>query len=598
MTDRLGSSGSVGTSSSEFESDSPIGAGLSRFRTRGAALLPQGAASARAWRRSPSRHVYAFLVALSFLTLLAPLLLADIPPLTDYPNHLARYWLIAGGLREPALAPFYRIDWFNAVTNVGVDRVVSLLSPLASGMLLGHIALAAAAVLPPMGVLALNYAVTRRITAWQALFPLAAWSTTFLMGFLNFQIGLGLALLFAAMDPLVQPDLWRILERRGMGWGVAAIRIPLGLILAADHLFGLLFYAVLLAGLGLGSEPLVLRRWQSLLLRLRRAALAGAWCLIPLAITATHKALPGTEGAPKSFNHSIQYNVMPGKLATLFSVLASYNVFQEMVLAGAIVALFVWLNRCRALTAHTGLMVACVGLVALAILAPSRAAGASWIDRRFPIMALFCALSALQLRKGVSPRFALAVGAASLGLACLQSAWIGWNWRAMDRDMRAVRQVLAAVPAGATILPVQHDPTLALKWRAPAGRYMFGVGDATFRHFDALAVPLRHAFVPNLFAARGLQPLKVLGDWDRVVEHNGGDLASVSALVRPPLPEEASYIPGWRTRFDYVLVLNADMPDQSGPFRPPPELALVAVTRFAQLWRVARAPAATLILKR
>jgi hypothetical protein len=35
-------------------------------------------------------------------------------------------------------------------------------------------------------------------------------------------------------------------------------------------------------------------------------------------------------------------------------------------------------------------------------------------------------------------------------------------------------------------------------------------------------------------------------------------------------------------------VLNADMPDQSGPFYPPPELTLVSATRFAQLWRVTR----------
>lgn len=539
------------------------------------------------------------MVAASFLTLLAPFLFAEIPPLTDYPNHLARYWLIAGGVHEPALAAFYRIDWFNAVTNVGVDRMVAILAPLASGLALGHLALIAAAVLPPLGILALNQALSGRITPWQALFPLAAWSTTLLMGFVNFQLGLGLALLFASADPLARPRFWNDLLRlgakkpgvwgaRARGGAAAVMRIPLGMILAADHLFGLLFYGVLLAGLGMGPEAIALSDWRALLLRLRRAALAGAWCLIPLAIIATHRALPGAEGAGRSIDHSIQYNVMPGKLATLFSVLASYNVFQEMVLAVALISLFLWLNRRRALTAHAGLMLACAGLVALAVLSPSRAAGASWIDRRFPIMALFCGLAALQLREGVSRRFAVALGGASLLLASLQAAWVSWNWRAMERDMGAVRQVLAFVPAGAAILPVQHDPSLALKWHAPAGRYMFGVGDATFRHFDALAVPFRHAFVPNLFAARGLQPLKVLGDWDRIVEHNGGDLASVSALTRTPLPDEASYIPGWRQRFDYVLVLNVDMPDQSGPFRPPPELTLVSATRFAQLWRVAR----------
>jgi hypothetical protein len=582
MTDRPGSS------SREFESDSPIAVSLPRLRGREGALpRPLAAPPPPIPRRA--RRVFVFLVVLSFLTLLAPFLLGDIPPLTDYPNHLARYWLIAGGVKDPALAAFYRIDWFNAVTNVGVDRAVAVLAPMASGLALGHVAVVAAAILPPLGVLALNHALTGRITAWQALFPLAAWSTTFLMGFVNFQIGLGLALLFAAVDPLAGSRLWGGAPKRDF-WerGAVMLRIPFGMILAADHLFALLFYGVLLAGLGMGGETLDLRDWRMTLVRLRRAALAGAWCLVALAIIATHSALPGAQESREAVNHSIQYNVMPGKLATLFSVLASYNVFQELVLAFALVTLFVWLNRRRALTAHAGLMVACVGLVALAVLTPSRAAGASWVDRRFPIMALFCGLAALQLREDVSRRLALVLGGASLGLAALQSAWVGWNWRAMERDMGAVRQVLAAVPPGAAILPLQHDPSLALKWRAPAGRYMFGVGDATFRHFDALAVPLRHAFVPNLFAARGLQPLKVLGDWDRVVEHNGGDLASVSALTRNPLPEEASYIPGWRRRFDYVLVLNADMPDQSGPFRPPPELTLVSANAFAQLWRVAR----------
>jgi hypothetical protein len=583
MPDRPGSS--APELSSERLVAEPV-AGFGPPRLAAVGVLP----SAWGARSAAERYAVPAIVVLSFLTLLGPFLVAEIPPLTDYPNHLARYWLIAGGVHDPALSPFYRIDWFNAVTNVGVDKMVAMFAPIIPAMTLGYLAVVGAALLPPLGVLALNHAVTRRFDAWQALFPLAAWSTTFLMGFVNFQIGLGLGLLFAACDPLAQPSLRSALERHRMTWVTGAIRILFGLILAADHLFGLLFYSVLLAGLGLGREPIVWRDWRTLVLRLRTAALAAAWCLIPLANTATHKALPGTEGAPQSFDRSIHYYVMPGKLATLFSVLASYNVFQELVLGVAILALCVWLYRSRALTYHAGLALACAGLVALAVLAPSRAAGASWVDRRFPIMALCCAMAALQLRKNVSHQFALAIGGASLGLASLQSTWIGWNWRAMERDMEAVRQVLAAAPPGATILPVQHDPPLILRWHAPAGRYMFGVGDATFRHVDALAVPLRRAFVPNLFAARGLQPLKVLGDWDRIVEHNGGDLASVSALTRTPRPDEASYIAGWRRRFDYVLVLNVDMPDQSGPFHPPPELTLVSATRFAQLWRVARSP--------
>ena len=47
--------------------------------------------------RSVAGAVTVVLVAISFLTLAGPFLVARIPPVTDYPNHLARYWLIAGG---------------------------------------------------------------------------------------------------------------------------------------------------------------------------------------------------------------------------------------------------------------------------------------------------------------------------------------------------------------------------------------------------------------------------------------------------------------------------------------------------------------------
>lgn len=518
---------------------------------------------------------------LSFATLIAPFLVASVPPLTDYPNHLARYWLISGGAALPDLAPFYRIDWTNAVTNVGVDWLVALSAPFASGLAVGHAAVVAATILPPLGMLALNAAIYRRLTPWQAIFPVAAWSTTLLMGFVNFQLGLGLALLFVAADPLVQPRLPK---------GAILMRIPLGLLLAADHLYALFLYGALLAGLAMGRNPRVAwhlpspRRWGP---RVWRSARAAAWCLAPLALLAAHpSALPGAQGSlppPQALGFM---DVILGKLATLFAVLASYNLAQELVLAVAGIGLFVWLRRRRALTVHNGLILAAVGLAILAAVSPFRAAGASWVDRRFSIMALYAALAALQIRSEAPRAVGQALGIAALGLACLESGWISWNWRAMDKDMDSVRAVLASVPAGATVLPVQHKPTLMARWRAPAGRYMFGVGDATFRHYDALAVPLRHAFVPNLFAARGLQPLRVLGDWDTTVEHNGGDLASVHALSRGPRREEASYLTGWRDRFGYVLVLNADMPDAEGPFSPPPGLTLIASTRFAEVWRV------------
>ena len=136
-----------------------------------------------------------------------PFLFAAIPPLVDYPNHLARLWLLAGGVKEPALAPLYSVQWPNASTNIGVDLAAASLASFAPAVAVAHVAALAAALLPPLGALALSWRTWRRVTLWQALFPIAAWSTTMLMGFLNFQIGIGLALLFAAADPWLRSRL-------------------------------------------------------------------------------------------------------------------------------------------------------------------------------------------------------------------------------------------------------------------------------------------------------------------------------------------------------------------------------------------------------
>jgi hypothetical protein len=135
-------------------------------------------------------------------------------------------------------------------------------------------------------------------------------------------------------------------------------------------------------------------------------------------------------------------------------------------------------------------------------------------------------------------------------------------------------------------LPLQHRPTASARLHAPAGRYLFNLGDATFSHYPLLAVPLRQAFVPTIFALRGKQPIQIRPAWAACSAPNGGRLASVDALGRRPAPKDPAYLNRWRSCFDFILVLNADLPDAGGPFVPPPGVSLVADRGFAQLWRI------------
>jgi hypothetical protein len=395
------------------------------------------------------------------------------------------------------------------------------------------------------------------------------------MGFLNFQIGIGLALLLAAADP------W--LRRRLRGF-VGPVRALLGAFLAIDHLYAPLFYAALVFALIFGAAPVWPARWRGLGARVGAAVMASAWCVVPLLPLALFaRMLPGSD----TQSDGLVYGVLIYKVFALLTPLSAYNLLVGLAMTSILVGTAVRLARCGALQIHTGLALVGAMLAALSILAPDHAAGGSWIAQRFPTMALLVLLGAARLAPDVAARWGLRFAAPALILVAAQAAWVTWNWRAMEGDIWAVRRAIATAPPGARILPLQHNPTLSVKLSAPSGRYMSSVSDPTFRHYAALATPLRRAFTPNLFSASGLQPLQVVGDWDRRVEHNGGSPASVSALGRSWRAGDPVYLRNWRSGFDYLLVLNADLPDSAGPFRPPSGVTLVSDTGFAQLWHVA-----------
>ena len=124
---------------------------------------------------------------------------------------------------------------------------------------------------------------------------------------------------------------------------------------------------------------------------------------------------------------------------------------------------------------------------------------------------------------------------------------------------------------------------------APRGRYTSG-GENSFRHLPALAIPWQHAFVPTLFSARGKQPVITVPPWDDISEPNAGILNDVHTIdaVAPQEPDfqTVRYMRNWQ-KFDYLLVLNANTPDLSGPFVPPAALTVVRDAGFAVLYKIA-----------
>jgi hypothetical protein len=524
-------------------------------------------------RGRPAGAWVAALVAVAVLGLGLPVALARVPPILDYPNHLARMWLLAGAVDQAPMSHIYAVDWSLARTNIAIDFVAATVGRAIPVFTLGRLLVLLALAAPPLGAIALHRSLYGRAHWWQAAFPLLAFSQTLLAGFLNFQIGLGLALAAAAAEP------W--LKRRG--WLAASLaRAGFGAALYGAHAFALGFYVVLLAALAAGPNlpDQGRRRWALRAARDSLAAAAAACAPAGLLALAAPKAAPGVR-------EIIWQATIDGRAKAFLAPLTTYDLRVDAAFA-VVLALPVLLAFRRG-KLHFGLFEAAVALAVLGLAAPISVAGTWWIAPRFPVMAALALVCAVEPDL---PRAWAAKAAATLALCALaKSAWVGEVWRERQADIRAVERSLAAVPAGAAVLVAQNT---ADRRAAPLGRYT--ITGPAYWHFPALATPERRAFIPYLFTAAGKQPLRVLPPWTEISVPEGIP-PSVDLLAPPPPGRAASlahppaYLQAWGERFDYLLVINADLPSADGPMPRLANLALISDQGFAQLYRIAR-PAA------
>jgi len=174
--------------------------------------------------------------ALLCLTLLAPLTLVDVPPLLDYPNHLARAVVLASAGTDPILSSMYRPHWA-IIPDLGIDLVLPPLLHMLPIHWAGRIVVGLTLLLPVVGAVAYSRSNFGVWSAWPLASALVAYNATFLLGFLNFVAGIGMALLFGAAW-----IAWRDRYPK-----LVAIIANVGTIaLFFCHLMGLLFFCVLI----------------------------------------------------------------------------------------------------------------------------------------------------------------------------------------------------------------------------------------------------------------------------------------------------------------------------------------------------------------
>jgi hypothetical protein len=468
---------------------------------------------------SRSLHIVSFIIL--FGLILIPFALCSPPPLSDYPNHLARMYIIAQLPHSADLARYYSLDW-SFVPNLAMDLIVPRFIPLLSAETATWLFTAAALLLMASGAAALHRAL---YGSW-SLAPYAAffllYSRHLLWGFLNYLFAVGMALWLMAFYIRLRQRAWPLR---------LALFSLLSTVLLIAHLHAFASYAILVAGYELSIA------WSEQRSR-------GAFKLQGLLIGALQFVVPTIlfVALSKTFERAGEshFGNPLDKVAGLLDLFNNYSLPLDAFTFALLFGLAGFGLLRNKLRLHPMMILPLALLSVLYLAIPHQFFSSYGADRRLLVMVALAAVASMRLE--LASRRALTLLAAGLGLLLLvRMAVIGANWmhaRAVYAPILSAIDLLkpgtrVAVIDGVTDYPTLQNPPLD--------------------HVANMAVVKKNVYVNSLFAEPGQQPLRVVTGFHEKFSVNPSQTFRMSpqqiGKVDPfaDLPLE---------RFDYVLLIN------------------------------------------
>jgi hypothetical protein len=507
-------------------------------------------------------------VAVVCLVLVVPLLVCDVPPLIDYPNHLGRLFVLASLPGDPELAKFYAPHW-SVIPNLALDLAGPPLMHVLPVHAAGRLLIAVSVLLPVIGTIAYASALGSR---WWALgVGLVAYNNCLLYGFLNFSIASGLALLLAAA--------W-LRWRETYPFRAVAVAAAGAPVLFTCHLMGLVFFAVLIGGAELcqvldsgrettepcGTMPLPRgRASRKSAVPLLRDALRRS-CVLGLVFAA-----PGFLYAASALSHiggDAEFLPPGEKLLQLAEVFSNYLGWLDAAAASVAVGLPVLCLLTRRGRFPGVAAVPMLLLVAAYLAAPYAWKGTYHLDTRLAVMLGFMLFAGFL--PGRWPDGLRVFAGASIALLfAARMAVLTAAWAAHQADIDDIRRVLEPVRPGEAVYVVSAAAA------APIGNLRgrrMADGSRTDGHLGALVLIERRAWWPSEFDNVSQQPMETKQPY-RAMAERIGDLPDAEQAA-------AADVCG----FDYVLLTGAD----TAPDLPPERFQPLRRSGYAALYGIIR----------
>lgn len=431
---------------------------------------------------------FAIAFCLLFAIAIAPIVSAAMPMLTDYPNHLARMYILMADGRSPELNRFYSVEW-QLMPNLAMDLIVPPLARIVGIYLAGKIFLALTLLLLASGTIALHFALHRRLSPWPLMVMLLLYNQMFLYGVLNFLFGLGIALWGIAAW------VWAMREPR---WWNAPLLASIATLVWISHLSAFGVLALITGALAIsnlpGAQPPI-----------RRFLLLAATLALPVFLTISYIATKAPTSAEPAEHGLATVLYLVLKLLKLLTTFMAFNRATDVIITIFVFGLIAFGFIRKYLVLHPAMKLP-LGLIVIAyFLMPPMLLRSALADYRVMIAAQFLFISSVDFRPLAT---SLQLRVISLGLVAafsIRSIGIADRWEDADRLAKAALAAFERMEHGSRLFPAirfEHSGETF------AGNYEL--------FLPTLAALSRSAFVPSLYTLPGAQPVVLTPAYERI----------------------------------------------------------------------------------
>ena len=534
------------------------------FRTGVRWNSPVNAVPGPAETRTGQSLWFVALIYASVLGLLAvPFVSVVVPPLVDYPNHLARMHILAAYADSPALRTNYVVAWKPA-PYLAMDLIIPHLARFMSIYTAGRLFVYLCLVLFVLGTLAVHAALYRRLSAWPAASALFAYSFVVSFGFVNYLFGMGVWLLaFAA---------WIVLSRKAVGWRIIGGSI-LSFAVFFSHFFAFFGYMLCVAGYELGV-------WLSVREH-RLGTLIGngvvAFCPFIAPLIIFGMASSDQEGGVTL------YATPHGWIFAQLSPLSFPGAPADLAILAIVLAIPARRGLLGKLHLAPAMWAPLIAVGCAAMVMPNVLAGVWGVDYRLPVVFVYLLIAGCSWHK-VSTLRACALGGFLVSLLAVNVGLIVVAWWPVGQQFDEFRAALNAIPRGSKVIVFRDEAgTNSSLVHRPAEQY---------DHLATLAVIERDAYVPFLFKHK-MMPVATVADLRKIDTAIGkpiglSDLIAGADPVRGPAMLGTlanagvhNYWGDWPRNYDYAVEFSfGARPDL------PPLLDRVASGTFFNIYRI------------